>query len=69
LFIVLKFTKGKFMDLAYVPINIWMGQLFSHKEEWKYVICRKMCGPGCYYVSEIRERKKGKYQVSVICGV
>jgi hypothetical protein len=48
----------------YIPIAyIHNGVLFSHKEEWNDVVCRKMGGKEDLMLSEIRQTEKDKYHM------
>jgi hypothetical protein len=57
----------------YIIINWWIdkgnvvcihsGVLFSHKEVWNYVVCRKMDGTGDYHVEQDKLSSERKYHV------
>jgi hypothetical protein len=53
-------------------VCIYNGELFTHKEEQNYVICRKMGGIKGHHSSEVEQTWKDKYcmfSLSLSCGI
>jgi hypothetical protein len=50
-------------------LHIDNGAFFHNKEEWNYVICRKMNGTGYHHVKQDNWAQEEKYVFSFVCGL